>query len=291
MQALVITAYQNKTTLKRNLELFSKRFECFVHIDKKSPINTPEFLEELNSLERVTAISEYKINWGSYLHMMAILRLLQMALKKTEIDRIHIISGEDFPVKSYEEFHQFFEVEHPKENFIELTDIRNMPMVQRRYTKFHFQHIFNRKSKNKLIIFIDKAIRQMQYHLPFERKTRFDYKGLVWSSLSREGAERVLEYVTPKRIEVLKYTEAAEEFMVQNALMGSELEKTVVTDNLRFADWNQCLTGPKVLNIKDYEKIKKSACFFARKIHDKEDEPEAKALYDRVFLEFNNFDE
>lgn len=288
MQALVITAYQNKAALKRNLELFSKKFQCFVHIDKKSPINTPEFLRELNAMENVTAISRYKINWGSYLHMMAILDLLQMALKKPEISRIHIISGEDFPVKSYEEFQQFFQVEHPKENFIELTDIRNMPVMQRRYTKFHFLHIFNRKSKNKLIIFTDKVIRQIQYHLPFERKTHFDYKGLVWCSLTREGAERVIEYITPERIAVLKYTEAAEEFMVQNALMDSKLEKTIVKDNLRYADWNQCLTGPKVLKLKDYQKIKESNSFFARKIQDSKNEPEAKALYDRVFQEFEN---
>lgn len=284
MQAFVITAYKNQGLLKKNLEVFSKYFKCFVHIDKKSSLNNKQFLDELNHMENVTAVSKYKINWGSYLHMMAILDLLKLVQNDSTITRVHIMSGEDFPVKSIREFYQFFEVENRYKNFMELTDITDIPVMHLRYEKFHFLHIFNRKSKNYLIKFLDKGIRQLQYHLPVKRKISFRYKGLVWSSISIEAVDQIIKYLTPNLIRELKYCEIAEEFMVQNALMESELRDTVVADNLRYANWAGCLTGPNILGIEEYEKIKDSNAFFARKIEYGEYVSESACeLYNKLF--------
>ena len=79
MQAFIITAYHNGELLERNLRLFAKEFRCFVHIDSGSQMNNQSYLSRLNEIENVKAISKYKINWGSYLHMMAILELLKMS--------------------------------------------------------------------------------------------------------------------------------------------------------------------------------------------------------------------
>ena len=288
MQALIITAYRDGAALLKNVTLLSKYFLCYIHIDKKSALNTPEYLAQLNQLEHVTAVSTYKINWGSYLHMMAIYDLLKAAYSESkEIDRFHIISGDDFPIRSYEEFVAFFaSEEHRRQNFIELTDIRQMPAMQRRYDKFHFLHIFNYKSKNVFLQTIRKIIQHTQYLIPFHRKVRFDYKGLVWASLSREGVAQIMEYMTPQRIRTLKYCEIPEEFMVQNALMTSPLADTVVTDNLRYDDWSGCKTGPRVLEIDDYEKLKASSAFFARKIQASAENPNAEALYEKLFQDF-----
>ena len=83
-QALIITAYQNEEMLENNLKLFSQYFYCYVHIDKKSTLNNPEFLERLNEIENVYAVSKYQINWGSYLHMMAVVDLMKEAYKRSE---------------------------------------------------------------------------------------------------------------------------------------------------------------------------------------------------------------
>lgn len=288
MQAFIITAYHNEDLLERNLRLFAKSFRCFVHIDSSSSMNNQRCLSRLNDIENVRVVSKYKINWGSYLHMMAILDLLKMALEDTEITRAHIISGEDFPIKSVAEFIQFFEQENRYKNFIELTDISEMPEMRLRYEKYHFQHIFNRKSDNIFIKYADKIIRQMQYHVPFKRKIRFRYKGLVWSSLSREGVIQIMEYITPSMIKELKYCETAEEFMVQNALMASELKETVVTDKLRFDDWSDCLMGPKVLTIENYNSIKETNAFFARKIQWHSGNEKVDKLYEKLYEEFSN---
>lgn len=264
MQALIITAYKNYDQLVKNLKIYSEVFQCFVHIDAKSPISTKENLEELNRIPHVTALSTYKINWGSYYHMMAILDLLKLARSNPTIQRFHIISGEDFPIKAYGKFEEFFH--ENSNNYLEVTDISEMPVMRLRYEKFHFMHIFNRQSPYGWVIFLDKVIRQVQYRIPFTRKTKYRYKGLVWSSITDEAIDLVLDNMDNKRIRNLKYCETAEEFFLQNILMTKVPEK-VVMDHLRFASWQKgSKFSPGYLDESDYPQIQQSSCFFARKI-------------------------
>ena len=261
----MITAYKNFDLLEKNVKYLSKFFEIYIHIDKKSNIYDREYLDRLNTIPNVYACSFYSINWGSYLHLMAIALLLNECLKNKEIHRIHIISGEDFPVRKWKDFETFFSVQN-NNNYIELTDISNMPSMKLRYEKFHFLHIFNRKSKNIIILLIDKIIRNLQYHLPFKRRISFRYKGLIWASLTQDAARAALDWLTPERVRELKFCEIAEEFFIQNALSESdELRKTIVTDNLRYDNWDGQMTGPRPLELSDYDKIIESNAFFARK--------------------------
>lgn len=278
-QALIITAYQNGEMLENNLRIFSKYFFCYVHIDKKSVLNNQDFIDRLNKIDNVYAISRYKINWGSYLHMMAIVDLLKEAYKNDNLIRFHIISGEDFPVKDYKDFCQFFEKDNVEKNYVEVTDIRNIPHFKLRYEKFHFLHILNRKSRNLFVILLDKFIRQLQYHLPFRRKIKFDYKGLIWGSITRDAVKVIFDYLSSSMIKRMKYCEIAEEFLLQNALIQSKLKDTVIEDNLRYANWQGCLTGPKVLTIDELGEIKESGAFFARKIQQNEDNQSVRDLY------------
>ena len=73
MQALIITAYHDYSKLERNLKLYSKGFNCYVHIDANSKEFDEQKIAKLNEIDNVYVISKYKILWGSYLHMMAII--------------------------------------------------------------------------------------------------------------------------------------------------------------------------------------------------------------------------
>ena len=61
--------------------------------------------------------------------------------------------------------------------------------------------------------------------------------------------------------------------------MESKLRDTVVENNLRYANWEGCLTGPKVLTIEMLDEIKKSGAFFARKIQQDKENNSAYDLY------------
>lgn len=69
MQACIITAYHNFNQLNRLIEILSKKFEVYVHIDKKTK---PSWKEILKEKERVHLYSKFNINWGD----QHILRLL-----------------------------------------------------------------------------------------------------------------------------------------------------------------------------------------------------------------------
>lgn len=270
MQAIIMSAYRNYDYLNKLLDIYSKNFKCYVHIDKKSSFADAYHINILNSKKNVFVISEYEIKWGSYLHLMALSKLLGIALKDKDNIRFHFISDTDFPIKTFSEFETFFEGNN--NNYIEVTDISDMPAMQKRYQIYHLQHIIDRRSSNKLVILTDKIIRHLQYILHVNRKTRYSYKGLVWGSITREAAEVCQSYLSDSRIKNLKYCENAEEFWLQNALLESTLKNTVIMNNLRYAVWDeQNVNGPRLLNIKDLNGIEKSGAFFARKIVSNED--------------------
>ena len=265
MQAIIMSAYRDFDYLIKLLELYSKKFNCYVHIDKRAGFADSKHIEILNQMENVTAISEYKIKWGSYCHLLALHKLLIIALKDSSNTRFHFISDADLPIRSYSDFETFFK--DNDNNYIEVTDITQMPVIQKRYKIFHLQHVFDRKSNNKCIIIMDKIIRNLQYLLHVKRKTKYSYKGLVWGSITREAAMICSAYLKDSRIRNLKYCENSEEFWLSNAILESDLKETVKTNSLRFAIWDaQNVSGPRELDISDLELIEKSDAFFARKI-------------------------
>jgi hypothetical protein len=278
MQALIITAYKDLDLLEENLKLFSGYFNCYVHIDKKAITDNSELLSRLNNIENVWAVSLYKINWGSYLHLMAIYKLLKKSLEDSDNTYFHIISGNDFPVKTPHEFEAFFTGN--RKNYFEVTDIRNMPVMQKRYQIYHFQHVFNRKSSNRAEVYIDKIIRHLQYMLHIRRKESYAYKGLVWGSITRDGAQCCVDYIEkPGRIHSLKYCENSEEFLLTNAILGNDkLRETVDYYNLRYSIWSHA-DSPDVLDMSNLDDIMSSDAFFARKINNKGTKSQ-KQLYD-----------
>ena len=266
MQCLIITAYHNFEQLERNLTVWSRYFNCYVHIDKKADIATDENIKKLNQIENVYAESKYKINWGSYLHLMAILDLIRVAQKNEDNKYYHIISGDDYPLKKPEEFYSFFD--NNDKCYMECTDITNIPAMKLRYEIFHFMHLVNRKGKNKPLIFIDKVVRKIQTVLKVKRHRSFQYKGLVWGSFSRKAVDYVINrFDNSNDVKFLKYCEIPEEFLFQNYLMDSDFKQNVDFNNLRYSNWDEYpYTGPRVLKMEDYETVKNFDAFFARKI-------------------------
>jgi hypothetical protein len=106
--ALVLTAYKDFEFLKELCEVYSKYFYVYIHIDKKSNISESD-MKYLNALDNVSAISRYKINWGSYLHVQAILDLLEMA-EQDENDYVHVLSANTILVRHPNELLEFFEI-------------------------------------------------------------------------------------------------------------------------------------------------------------------------------------
>lgn len=92
--------------------------------------------------------------------------------------------------------------------------------------------------------------------------------GAGWWSLQRDAAEYVYkEWFNKKLHKRLAYTFAPDEMIVMTLLLNSDKHFPVVNDNLRFMIWEAGLSGPRNLTISDFDKLKHTNAFFARKMN------------------------
>ena len=265
MQALIITAYRDPQGLSRRLRALSRYTSCYVHADVKGEIS-PEDIRALNGISGVCAMRRYVVNWGSVYHLYALLDLMREALKEQINTHLHLISAQDFPTVSHTAFCETF-----KENdFLHMQLLHTMeyPELSHRYEHYHFMHLINYRDISERTQNLVGRIDRFQDSLHIRRKLNLPNKGLVWCSLPREAAEFALSAPQNRRLlRRLRYTYIPEEFYFQNAFIGSEWERKITGDALRFSVWNKPEKGmPAVLDVEDLPEIEASGCVFSRKI-------------------------
>lgn len=274
-QAILITAYKNYHHLEEIIHCFDTSFELYIHIDKKSKISDLE-LTNLRKHEIVKLVEQkYKVNWGGFNHLKAILYLTQQALQNPENKYFHLITGHDFPVKSSSYFVDFFDKNSNTEflSYFDFPDPKsgwpgNNGLDRIEY--FNFYDFWNAKNHNgnqkiKLLI-------RLQKRFGFKRKISSKmpklYGGSTYWSLSRECLEYVLEFTKKNKFVLnrFKYTLCAEEFYFQTVIMNSIFADKVANDNLRHIDWvARNGNNPAILDETDYEKLIQTNAVFARK--------------------------
>lgn len=108
MHAYLILAHKQDSTLKNLISVIDdERNEIFVHLDKKSgPIQQEIFQTKKSKLHFVPRI---RIACGGYSLVKAELSVLTAAVNTGKYDYYHLLSDEDFPLKTQNEIHAFFE--------------------------------------------------------------------------------------------------------------------------------------------------------------------------------------
>lgn len=265
MQAMIITAYQDYEGLRRVLSALGSHALCYVHVDKKSAI-TPEQIVQLNALKNVRAVQTYKVNWGSVYHLHALIDLCRMALDDSRVTHLHLISAQDFPTVSAEEFERMF----AEDDRIHMQYIRTAEYAElaHRYEHFHFMHLLNYRDMSESAQNWVGRIDRWQEMLHIRRRLNVPYKGLVWLSLPRAAAEHAVNAKENKALlRRLKYTYIPEEFYFQNAFAGTAFEKKITGRELRFSIWDEPERGtPALLDEGDLARVDASGCVFCRKV-------------------------
>ena len=75
---------------------------------RKSREITDADVEKLNRLPGCEAMREYRIVWGGFAHVQAIVKLMAMALSKEDVSYMHLLAGEDFPLLTPEQLDEKF---------------------------------------------------------------------------------------------------------------------------------------------------------------------------------------
>lgn len=104
---LLITAYNDFECLIEMIKYYHLHYDCYIHIDKKIQIPN-KFAASMTQYPNVFIVQKYKINWGSYKHILAFLELMRLAKNKYEY--YHICSGNSFIIKPYSYIEHFFKL-------------------------------------------------------------------------------------------------------------------------------------------------------------------------------------
>lgn len=266
--AYLIQAHKNLEQLKGLIAyLIDGRHYCFVHIDKKSAALYKQLSSVYADNKSVFIVNDrVVVNWSGFSQVMATLMLMDSARQASvDFDRIHLMSGEDFPIQTLEYIDDFFE----KNRYNEFIEYSSIGEYEWRLLQYNFLTESN-KNRTLPVRAIQKTLREIQKIIPSRKVLEnFElYKGSSWFNLSREALEYIMIFLenNPNFINQFNYSACADEHFFQIILLNSPFKEQVINDNLYYMEWSLDQNSPKYLDIQNLEQIKsKSDKLFARK--------------------------
>jgi hypothetical protein len=262
--ANIIIAHRNPNQLLRLINQFdSKQFHNFVHIDGRCNINDYKAIVEHPN---VTMISpREKLVWAGYGFVKVALVALRMIRKEGNYIYSNLISGMDFPLRPTSEFYQFLVDQHNKGpvEFFEILGLDVWP-GRHRFERFHLTDV-TIKGRYFAERWINKFIPKRKFwggFVPYGRSAFF--------TASDKFVDYTLNYIdeNPGLIRFLKTTWSPDEFIFNTLIMNSPFKDKINKNDLghlRFIDWSDGLVSPKVFCENDFERLKQSGMFLARK--------------------------
>lgn len=269
---ILIAAHSNETQLRRLINVLKNDFEIFVHIDNKSNIPVDLFADDQN----VHTIKLHKVYWGSINQVKATLSLLDLAYSHS-CDYYVFISGIDLPVKSNLEI--IAEIKkNPQSIYMDYAELPRKDWNHEggldRFRLFYE----NMKNRNELTFesLFWFLIRKLQKLLNLRRKLLpiTYYGGMNWINFSKEVVAHILLYLknNPEYLKRFERTLCCDEVFFQTLIMNSEFASKVVNNSKRYIEYDKGgPENPRILRMKDYDKIIASDAWFARKFDDKID--------------------
>ena len=259
--AHLILTHGSPLQLKRLLtKLLHTDAAVFIHVDLKTDIQEYLFFEAIPNVYLIK--KRVFVNWGGYSIVQATVNLCKEVIGTgIAFDYVNLLSGQDYPIKSHEQIHQFLADNQGKAfmEFYSVTDVWQEAIP--RLTQYHLTD-FRFKGANKLE-------RLINFILP-ERKMP---NGLVpvgrsqWFTLPLEQVKYVVDYLTknPAVKSFFSYTWGSDEIIFQTILFNSPFKDTMINNNLRYIDWSEKRASPKVLTMQDAGLLMQSDKLYARK--------------------------
>lgn len=277
--AFLIMAHENWELLTKLVKrLDNSSNYIIIHIDAKAKISDWHYKELYDACKhaQIRFIKRQKIFWGGYSIINCEIELFKEALN-TPCEYFHLLSGNDYIIKSDEYFYGFFEKNRGKQ-FVEIKDQKFSNDSIYRYKIWHpFQDGVGRKKS--VLLFIEKLLVNFEKPLVFiDRTKKFEgnlyWGGSQWCSITKDFARYLISQ--EKQIEKLfKYSYCCDEFFLQTIIMNSEykdalyneelLDFSDIASNLRLIDWER--GRPYTYDIDDLELLTNTTKLFGRKIN------------------------
>lgn len=257
-------AYKDPEQIERLVKrLYHPDFDFYIHVDKTFSMEPYEYLAEIPNVYFTQ--ERYQMTWASYRFIEALTRFMRQLLDSDRnYDFISAFSGQDYPVKSTQEIHNYFE-NNLDYSFLSLED-QDSPwfkLCESRYKMYHMTY-YNFRGRYLIQYMLQKILPTRK--LPFF-ETIYGGPRATWWTLSSECANYVVRYLEshPKLVRFAKHSWAPDEFLIPTIIMNSPFKNKVILDSGRYIDWSEGGSNPKILTTKDQDKIIDSNKLFARK--------------------------
>lgn len=283
--AYLILAHKDPDQVCRLVQsLNTNESKFIIHIDSKVEIRPFLRLFENYPEGKIFFCPGRKsIDWGSYSMVEATMAMIQFMFKmELEVDYVHLISGQDYPVMSNYEIEQFFKTNSGK-NFIEFFSLPDDRWRERGLLRINWQWGIN---EHKNIFYNDLDYKAAYPPLPHLPDGIIPYGGSQWWSLHIDCVRFIMEEYdcVSDLFKFYRYSFIPDEMLFQTLLLNSHFKDTVVNDNFRFIKFSNGSWHPETIGLGHLEELSTKGKLFARKFEYGED----KAVLDHLDKNRNN---
>jgi hypothetical protein len=261
--AFLILTYKYPEQLDKLIEIMSiDEFKFFVHLDKKIDYKYFDFISARSNV--IFIKNRVEVTWGSSSMNNAIVESYKEILKHDEYDYINVITSHHLPLKPSKEI-----LKHLSENkgyqFLNAIpyNIENSwwKRCEKRILKYSFVGL-KFKGKYRIETLINNIVKKRR--LPAEYVIAGSPSSYFFTS---ECVKFIVnEFNTNKKlINFFKYVWGPDEFIFATLIYNSKF-KTKIKDCLVYIEFKEENDGhSKIMQTNDYNKLKMSGKFFAKK--------------------------
>jgi hypothetical protein len=310
---ICILAHKNASHLELlTSECLQRGYEVIIHIDKK---NRKQLLQDSELLKKHTLKESIDVTRAHITIVEASLLLLKAA-KDVNYDYVHVISGEDFIVKSANCFETFFS-EHKGRNFVNnnLLPVNLNTEPQRdklfsactvfkdrintdNYSSWYYEngmgllntyYVRPGSLGDKLIKLLTPTYRLRKIHKRLARRKlpkKQYYAGSAWFSITKEMAQYLTDETaaSPDFYTFFEKSLFPDETYFHTLALNSPLAETIINSDLRYIPWDNPVNfGPRPINISELGDIANSNGFFARKMDLEADTKLKEQIYNTLY--------
>lgn len=268
--AIIIQCHNRSNQINQLIDFFNEDWiDLYIHVDSKSNI-----IKEINIKENVNLVKDrVDVRWGTFSQCEATLKAFKLISEsKIRYKYIHLISGEDFPVKSLKYFHDYFSTQSC--NFIEYSVLPNPELVKNGMDRFQVYYpLWMIGRPNQIFIRVIRVLYRnfilstkifKRKVVPFETI----YFGSQWFSINYETFQYINEYLRKNEhiIKFFKNSIYPDEMFFQTIILNAQIPFENENCNLRYIDWSDKQGSPKKVDKKDIDLAFDTKDIFIRKV-------------------------
>lgn len=276
--AYLLLVHKNPRQVRRLIGLLDDpRNDIYVHVDRKARgFDAGNFKTEHSALRFIEP--RQSVHWGGVSGMKSELALLKEAVANGPYDYYHLLSGQDMPIKTQNEIHNFFDRNKGKE-FLNL-----WTLDQSARSRYELITLFTEGEGKFYTHALNKVFKKLQKLVGYRRRVPVEIKfGSNWFSITHALAAYVIEK-EKWLLDIFRHTNNCDELflstLVWNSPFREELYMQAESDHtesnmsfMRFIDWTRpgCVRHPWVFRKEDFDTLMKVPHLWARKFDEKID--------------------